>query len=294
MLNDTVRVAAFERGMRKVIRGQETVLEIGTGTGILSLLAARLGAKAVVATEAADGMVLAARDSFTRNQQDKRIKLIPVDGDEPPPLPSNVDVIISECLGHFGFDEDIVRIVAEARHLLRAGGHFMPRTIQLFVAAVSASQLYGSLIDHWQQPKYGFDFSHTRDRAARQIYIGTFSPSEVLSDAVKIIDYRMGDPAMSIEGEAELAIKSQGTMHGLAGWFEAELAEGVWLSTSPFAPLTHWEQSFLPLAKPVAVAAPQRLAVSLKIRSLGHANRVEFGWALRQQGKTLSVTTTVV
>ena len=76
MLNDKQRNNAFERAIRKrVSQGYDTVLDVGTGTGLLSLYAKDAGAKKVYACECSEAMTLIAKDVFESNNASD-IKLI--------------------------------------------------------------------------------------------------------------------------------------------------------------------------------------------------------------------------
>lgn len=77
MLNDKQRNNAFEQAIRKKIdQGYETVLDVGTGTGLLSLYAKDAGATKVYACECSEIMTLIAREVFESNNA-RDIKLIP-------------------------------------------------------------------------------------------------------------------------------------------------------------------------------------------------------------------------
>jgi protein arginine N-methyltransferase 1 len=279
MLKDDVRVIAFRNALEQLIKPNETtVLEIGTGTGILSLIAASLGAKNVFATEAANGMIETSRESFLKNAIGNNIKLIPIDSSNSEVLPENVDIIVSECLGHFAFDENMVRVIAESKSLLNKNGHFIPRRIRLVVATTSSSDIFSLYIEPWGHTLFSFNFSHIKKKAIEQIYIKTFLPSDINSEENQIIDYFVGDSTDYLNGRTKIAIKSDGLVYGLVGWFEAELAEGIWLSTSPLLPTTHWEQVFLPFQEPLTVKAGTELNVNLEIASDSTDNKVNFFW----------------
>jgi len=77
MLNDKQRNNAFERAIRKRIsQGYNTVLDVGTGTGLLSLYAKDAGATKVYACECSEAMTLIAKEVFESNDA-ADIKLIP-------------------------------------------------------------------------------------------------------------------------------------------------------------------------------------------------------------------------
>jgi protein arginine N-methyltransferase 1 len=293
MLKDNVRVFAFQKALKELIKpGETTVLEIGTGTGILSLISASLGAKSVFATESANGMIEISKKSFLKNKVGHNINLIPIE-DTTPILPKSVDIIMSECLGHFAFDENMVRVVSSLKPLLNEGGHFIPRNIRLCIASTNSSDIFSSFIEPWNKKMFGFDFSHLKTKAVQQIYVKTFFSENITSLETEIINYHVGDSINVLKGNAKLLIKSSGLIYGLVGWFEAELAENVWLSTSPFLSSTHWEQVFLPFEEPLNVKAGTKLNVDLSIQSSQTNNNVTFTWKV-DDGTNSSIQTTVI
>lgn len=295
MLKDDVRVIAFRDALEQLINpSQSTVLEIGTGTGILSLISASLGAKKVFATEAANGMIATSRESFLKNAVGHDIELIPIDNSHAPVLPTDVDIIVSECLGHFAFDENMVRVVADSKPLLKNNGQFIPRSIRLVVATTSSPDIFASYIKPWDAKVFNFDFSHLKKKAVEQIYVKTFLPEELNSDGIQIIDYWVGDSTDHLNGSAKILIKSDDLVYGVVGWFEAELAENIWLSTSPFLPPTHWEQVYMPFPEPLKVNNGSELTLNLQITSDATDNKVVFSWEISNtNGTEYKVSATV-
>ena len=102
MICDRVRTEAFRRAIDSVVRPGDIVLDVGAGSGILSVFAARAGAARVYAVERTRAAVLA-QDSPPRTGRADRPgdpwRLTDVE------LPERVDVIVSEWLGGFGIDE---------------------------------------------------------------------------------------------------------------------------------------------------------------------------------------------
>lgn len=282
MLEDKVRTTAFERALQKIIQGGEKILDIGTGTGILALFAARIGASKVYATEAVTSTFHLAKKNIIRNHLTEKIRVIQFRGKRLK-IPGKVDIIVSECLGHFGFDENMVKVVAESKGFLRKRGVFIPRNISLYVAAAYAPRIYERFVTPWEKKHYAFDFFPMRKNAVERIYIATFRHDELLSKPMQIIDYKVGDPASNLKGTVALEVLRDGVIHGLVGWFEAQLADDVILSTSPFSASTHWEQSFLPFHDPITVKAKDILFLNLGIRSVGKGNKVEFTWDVSSQ-----------
>ena len=99
MLKDAPRMAAYAAAVEanaSYIRGR-AVLDVGAGTGILSLLCARAGARAVYAVEASP-MAEHLREIVARNGFSDVITVFDSAMEETT-LPEQVDVCISEWMG---------------------------------------------------------------------------------------------------------------------------------------------------------------------------------------------------
>jgi len=68
-------------------------------------------------------------------------------------------------------------------------------------------------------------------------------------------------------------MERSGTIHGFAGWFEADLAPGVVLSTAPDKPTTHWHQSYFPI-RPFRVEAGDRVELGVRAVPSQHDPRL--------------------
>ena len=134
LLEDSLRNRAFYSALRKHIREDSTVLDIGSGTGLWAIAAAKLGAKRVVAIER-DGLLAALiRNLVRENEVGNRVEIVQGDSREIT-LGRNFDVIISETIGNLGFDEQIVPILIDARkRFLKRGGVIIPASVALMAA----------------------------------------------------------------------------------------------------------------------------------------------------------------
>ena len=85
-----------------------------------------------------------------------------------------------------------------------------------------------------------------------------------------------------------LTLAADGAVHGFALWWEALLAPGITLSTSPHAPRTHWDQIYLPLVRPVLGQAGDTLALSIGCEVGGGEAGIAMRWAVEhRRGATL-------
>ena len=105
MLNDRIRTAAFRDAIEKTVKPGDMVADVGAGTGILSLFAARAGAARVYAIERTPTIEQAKAIAKANGMQDQ-IEFIWAEALKAK-LPEKVDVIVSEWLGHGGLDEDM-------------------------------------------------------------------------------------------------------------------------------------------------------------------------------------------
>ena len=137
MLKDTVRTRTYQRAIMDNPEDfkDKIVMDIGCGTGILSIFAARAGAKHVYAIEYAE-IALFAREIIKRNGLQDKITVIKGKMEEIElPVPK-VDIIISEWMGYFLLYESMLDCVLWARDkYLIEGGKMLPDRAQLYIAA---------------------------------------------------------------------------------------------------------------------------------------------------------------
>src|SRR5262245_37626059 len=99
-LADRVRVSAFRRALSEAVQPDTVVLDLGTGTGVLGLLACQAGARRVYAVDKGD-MIELAREICHANKLHQRMVFIKglstrID------LPERVDIIVADQIGSFG------------------------------------------------------------------------------------------------------------------------------------------------------------------------------------------------
>lgn len=138
MLKDTVRTRTYQRAIMDNPEDfkDKIVLDIGAGTGILSMFAARAGAKHVYAIEFAEIAVFA-REIIKKNGLEDKITVIKGKMEEIELPVKGVDIIISEWMGYFLLYESMLDSVLWARDkYLNKGGKMLPDRAQIYVAAL--------------------------------------------------------------------------------------------------------------------------------------------------------------
>ena len=224
-----MRNAAFEAALRAVIKkGVTTVADIGTGTGLLALMAVKLGAREVFLYEAAEVAGVAAK--VLKANGARNCHLFPCHSTEMVD-PPKVDVVVSETLGNYALEEHIIETLADARkRFLKPGGVLIPRKLEQFVAPVVSDRLHREFAA-WDAT--GFDLSVAKTMSLNNIYVRTLSAKELLeAKAWDAIDLGT-DGRSNRKGEASWKLKAATTIYGFATWWSAELAPGIVLSTAP-------------------------------------------------------------
>jgi precorrin-6B methylase 2 len=253
MVQDKARMRAFTRALKTVIRPGCTVVDIGTGTGVLAFMAARLGAGTVIGLERSDIVERARkvqRINFPRAQI--HFEKLDVLTDRLPKV--QADIVVCELLGNFGLEENMITVLSKVRDkLLKPGGILIPSQVELMIAPVQCKKGYRD-IGGWKKPMLGLDFSPLQELAYNSVYHITDQPLTLLAPPSSITEIDM----MRVKKHpTELATDFQftrgGLLHGFAGWFRAELVPGQYLSTGPKDPETHWGQVFFPVGDPIEV-----------------------------------------
>jgi precorrin-6B methylase 2 len=269
LIADHVRNDAFYAALKAVIvPGKSVVADIGAGTGLLGLMASKLGAKSVYMFETA--AVAGVADKILKANRAKNCHLIPCHSTEFTDR-LQADVIVSETLGNYALEENIIDTLNDARkRFLNPGGIVIPSTITQHVAPVIASRIDDEL-RAWSRVGKGLDLGIAQTMSFNNAYVRTLANSELLDGGKSAavwdkIDLTR-DAKSTRKGEAQWSITKPQTVYGFACWWTADLAPGPMLSTAPGAPRTHWEQLYFPLLEPIALKAGEKVTVALKSRS---------------------------
>ncbi|HSW13498.1 MAG TPA: class I SAM-dependent methyltransferase [Solimonas sp.] len=286
LLGDRPRNEAFHAALKQLIRpGKTTVADIGAGTGFLSFLARQLGAAHCTLVEYS-GMIEVAQKlaRVNRIEQLTFIRGHSAELRKPP----KVDLVVSETLGNFALEEGLLETLVDARRFLKAGGQVIPARLRQHAAPVPTSRLQRE-IDIWPEVGFGIDLDPARTVSLNNMYVKAVTPADLGgSDRSKCWD----ELDLRPEAAAPPSRRSQtlrwsreelpeAWIEGFALWWDCELVRGINLSTSPFAPATHWEQIYLPLLAPLELAADDVVELSLSCDTRPDVG-VRLGWKTRQ------------
>jgi len=266
MIQDGPRMTAYGSAIAQnphLFLGK-TVMDVGSGTGVLSLMAARAGAKRVHAVEASNtaGLIekVAAANGYADIITVHKCRVEDLD------LPGvTVDVMISEWMGFYLLHESMLNSVLIARdRFLSAGGAMFPSEARLYCCPTALPALYREQVDFWDSVA-GFDMSAIGDAVVtgktRKPEVCRVKEEDLLAKPVcfKVFNLRwMAEADLShFSEDVFVDIAKDGRYDGVCVWFEcdfdgkdydeegAEFGELVTLATGPLAPPTHWKQTVI-------------------------------------------------
>ncbi|MEE8333645.1 MAG: 50S ribosomal protein L11 methyltransferase [Alphaproteobacteria bacterium] len=268
MLNDAGRTEAFEGAIRRAVRPGMRVLDIGTGTGLLAMMAARAGAGHVTACESVGPLAEAAREIIALNGLTDRITVIHaasadlvIDQD----MSARAELLIGEIVDAGLLCERIIETFADARsRLLTPDAAIIPRGATVYAVPVESVQIAA---EHRVDNVAGFDLSPFNG-----VVSGNYSQTDLarydwrpLSAPVEIFSFDFTDARPgAAETSRRLTPNADGAADAIAFWFRLALDDRSVIDTGPGAAPTHWKQAVHTLATPVALKRnePARLIAS--------------------------------
>lgn len=252
MLKDEVRTLTYRNSMHhnKHLFAGKIVMDIGCGTGILSMFAAKAGAKKVFAIECSN-IVDYARKIVESNRLDHIITIIKgkVEEIELPDGIQHVDIIISEWMGYCLFYESMLDTVLFARDKwLKSDGLLFPDRCSLFITAIEDRQYKDEKINWWDDV-YGFDMSSIRKVAISEPLVDVVDPKQIVSNSclVKEVDlYTVKKQDLEFSSPFSLMVRRNDYVQALVTFFTVEFTKchkRIGFTTAPDAPYTHWKQT---------------------------------------------------
>jgi len=273
LTNTGTRLTQYERAIAAVVRQGDVVLDLGTGSGLLAVLACRAGARRVYAIEASDAVQIGTLITST-TEFAERIEFVHATSQKVA-LSEQVDVIVGDIHDTFGFQPGGLASIMDVRdRLLKPGGTLIPQATELMIAPLEAAALYAREIDVWNGCVHGVGLSSIRPFAVSHVHPGRFDSDQLLSPAAAIgtLDLARAT-SLHFSGSAVTTIHRDGIAHGLCGCFVTTLAGDIRMGNVPGdSSTTNFAQAFFPFDQPVPVAAGDEVSISIDSHD-GHIAR---------------------
>ena len=236
MMNDAARNLPYQEAIARYVTPNTLALEIGTGSGLLAMMAAKAGAKQVITCEAEDLIAAQARQIIKTNGFQSQIQVINKLSHDlviPDDLPEPADILITEIFGAWLPSEGAFEAIAHAvKHLLKPNAKVIPSGANLYLMAIECAELHQR---YWVDQSLGFDLSGFNEfQYPRPAFIGQIDQHiyRPLSDPYCFaqLDFSSGQIELT-EQMVEVPVIADGRLHGICTWFDLLLDDAVMLTT---------------------------------------------------------------
>jgi predicted O-methyltransferase YrrM len=272
MLNDEQRNDAFAAALRRVVRRGDHVLDIGSGSGLLAMLAVQAGAARVTSCEVDPLLAEVARQVIHSNGFSDRITVVQelsTDLQVGRGLDERVDLIVTEIVDCGLIGEGLLPTLRHARQeLLKPGGWLLPHAARVYGAMLScpAARSLNTVRD-----AQGFDvatMNHLSTPGHFPLRLATW-PHQLLSEEVELFRFDLTHESLA-DGSRELRlpITESATADGLIAWFQLDLVDEIQLDNGPRNAGSHWMQAYVPFTEPYPVSAGEVASIEVRWRDL--------------------------
>jgi len=284
MLHDDRRTSDYIAALRGAVRPDDVVLDIGTGSGVLAIAAARAGARRVYAVEASD-IADVAEHVFARNGVQDRVTLIR-GWSRQIELPEPADLLVAELIGNEPLEEEILETTLDARRrLLKPGARLIPHTLELLARPLLVPDAHARqraigrrAIERWRR-LYGIEFQPLLD-AAVPSPVNNPTEAEVIAGwppvgpPVSLVTVQLGRfRRATVDAAAELILAPPAHVNAVAITFRAHLHGGIVHTLDPWRwSSSSWATSMWVLPDAVRVGPRDALRVRYTRRAPGRAD----------------------
>ncbi len=273
MMNDHARNIAYQEAIEKAVaKNPSFVLEIGTGSGLLSMIAARAGAKQVITCEFVELVAEKAQEIIKLNHLDDKIKVInklstalKVGED----IPEKADILVSEIFGADLLGEGALQSLNHAfEYLVKPEAQIIPQGAAIYIMLIHSQEIYNRCT---VQQACGFDlspFNEFSNLLIRPLLLNVYEYEQV-SEVQKANRISFTKDHLNItETIVELEIIKEGKFNAIACWFDLFLDEEIILTNSPLRSMEEqgvsWGQRIQVLDQEIAVTSGDKVRVKLK------------------------------
>lgn len=302
MLKDEVRTVTYRNSMyhnKHLFKGK-IVLDIGCGTGILSMFAAKAGAARVIGIECSN-IVEYAQKIVEANNLSKTISILKGKVEEVilPDGIEKVDIIISEWMGYCLFYESMLDTVLFARDKwLQKDGMLFPDKATLYICGIEDRQYKDEKINWWDDV-YGFDMSSIRKVAISEPLVDIVDPKQVVTNAclIKEVDlYTVTKADLEFASPFNLQVRRNDYVQALVTYFTIEFTKchkRTGFSTAPELPYTHWKQTVFYFDEYMTVKKGEEIYGTFSMKPNARNNRdLDFNVEIDFKGELCTVNET--
>uniref|UniRef100_A0A6N2MRV8 Protein arginine N-methyltransferase domain-containing protein n=1 Tax=Salix viminalis TaxID=40686 RepID=A0A6N2MRV8_SALVM len=272
MLKDVVRTKTYQNVIfqNKFLFKDKIVLDVGAGTGILSLFCAKAGAAHVYAVECSH-IANMAKEIVESNGYSNVITVLKGKIEDIELPVAKVDIIISEWMGYFLLFENMLNSVLYTRDKWLANdGIVLPDKASLYLTAIEDAEYKEDKIEFWNNV-YGFDMTCIKKQAMGEPLVDTVDQNQIVTNCqmLKTMDIsKMASGDTSFTVPFKLVAERDDYIHALVAYFDVSFTKCHKLtgfSTGPRSRATHWKQTVLYLEDVLTICQGEALTGSMTV-----------------------------
>ena len=270
MMNDTGRNDALFRAIKDVVQKGDFVFEVGSGSGLLSMMSISQGAGKVVSCETSSEIASTAAKILNKNGYEKQITIINKHSRDiaiGKDLPGKADIIISEILSSEFVGENILSSLYDVkRRLLKVDGKMIPESGGIMIALVGESDFIKENL--YVDNVYGFDLSDFNSIINRKHGIkNRHDDINIISDPVEVFHFDFYSEELSIKKLIDLEIEANQSnkCYGVITWNKINLSENITYENDPSKIDSHWTTPLYLFKNPIKVEKGKKIIISCSI-----------------------------
>ena len=273
MLKDRKRTGTYQDAIlnNPDVFKDKIVLDIGCGTGILSIFAAKAGAKHVYGIEFAD-IADYAKEIIKINKLSDKITILKSKVEEVKLPVEKVDIIISEWMGYFLLYESMLDTVLYARDKwLQKDGYMLPDHATITLAGIEDTDYKSTKVNFWEDV-YGVDMSCFKNAVIGEPIVDVCPQKLINSSSCRILDidlYTVKKEDLDFSSKYEITFTRDDRLSGLVAWFDTgftKLTNKYNLTTSPYKKSTHWSQTIFYTKNDLEVKKGDKVTGSIAVK----------------------------
>lgn len=267
MMQDQLRNQAFLEAIERAVQPDMTVLDIGSGSGLLAMMAARAGARAVHSCEMNPIIAKVAEEIVSRNGfadsvtiHNKVSQKLDPDAD----LGGRADLVISEIIGKDLVCEQVLPSMRDAvRRLAKPGAQFIPHSGEIRIALAHYGKLAKRLVDE----ACGFDLTPFNALHGARFHVQVYDPAlELRSDSVSLFDFDFTSREDHPDSARIDLVSNGGIANGVVQWFRLQMDAHSTFENPPGRDSSwSWALVFFPFAEEIDLNPGDRVSVTGRI-----------------------------
>jgi tetratricopeptide (TPR) repeat protein len=270
MMNEQNRNSAYYDALKAVVTDKSTVFEIGTGSGLLAMMAAKLGAKQVITCESVALIAETAQQIIADNNYQKTIKIIVKKSTEisiGAEFEAKADILVSEIFSSELLGEHVLPSLEDAKkRLLKPQGKVIPAAGSIMVGLFTGDDIKRNL---QVEDAFGFNLQGFNKIVSNKRMIARNDLNiELLSDEITAFSFDFeGESTFPAQSKSlQIKVKTAGRCYGLVQWMRLDMNgdQKVMFENHPSqtSKVSNWQQCAYLFDAPIDVKAGQIVVVN--------------------------------